>query len=181
MSNGTNNENRITEILLAFVDFLYAVVFALIVAEAYDKVIVNLARTPLETLGKIFLITGVFYLLSWDWLHARLLTTKNPYVSYRRFFMEILIAFAGYGAALRAIEGKISFLLYVLAILWIGVVWAHRTRKEYPNSVDLKELKNIVLLQSVAGILVLVAYVIWFHNQKGPIAPLQTIWIVALG
>lgn len=66
-------EERVQESLLAFVDFLYAVVFGLIVAKLFDDV-VHGPDSVLDKMGKVGFVGSVFYFLTWDWLHGRLLT-----------------------------------------------------------------------------------------------------------
>jgi len=71
-------EEKMRTALLTFIDILYAVVYGLILVQTYDQVIM-----PAEPLGEkannVLLVIGVFYFLTWDWLHARRLTLKNPY------------------------------------------------------------------------------------------------------
>ena len=140
-------EEKIQDALLTFTDFLYAVVFGLIVAETFDKIIVSETKSYLEKTSNLLLVLGVFYFLMWDWLHGRLLTLKNPHKSYRRFFIEIVVAACGYGAANRAINARVAFLVYVVLILIFGALWAGRTMQEYPRSRDLSELKVIKIYQ----------------------------------
>lgn len=181
MPNGNGDEREITEVLLSFVDFLYAVVFGLILAETYQEVI-DAEKGAIEIASNLLLIAGVFYFLSWDWLHARLLTHKNPYRSYRRFFLEIIIAFCGYGAALRAIEMKISLLFYLTLVLLLGSVWARRTLREHPRSNDRAELVMIQRLQvSVSAMLVALLFLFWDFNWSVPIKTWQTLSFILLG
>jgi hypothetical protein len=101
------NEERIQGFLLGFVDFLYAVLFGVILQQTFiDVLLVTTIPRP-EKLVRILLVVGVFYFLLGDWIQGRLLTLRNPYHSYKRFFVEIMIAFAGYGAAIEALRADI--------------------------------------------------------------------------
>lgn len=156
-------EEKVRDALLAFVDFLYAVVFGIIVAQLLDQVL-TANESVLEKGGRIFLVIGVFYFLTWDWLHGRLLTLKNPYKGYRRFFLEIIIAFAGYGAARAAILGEITLLYYTGIILVLGAWWARMTISEYPNSDDIQELRFIQWYQLTAFVGQLLVTIIWYRS-----------------
>lgn len=185
---------EIADALLLFVDFLYAVVFGLILAKTFDEVI-SLKAVPmgqplqpqrpqrhwLETAGNLFLIIGVFYFLAWDWLHGRLLTIKNSYRRYRRFFAEILIACCGYGAASSAVEMKPSLLVYLALVLLLGSAWGEWTRNEHRRSEDADELYVIHYLQTRTGIIVLAVYVLWQILWENTIDSWESILIVFLG
>lgn len=147
MTDQAEMEENVRSALLAFVDFLYAVVFGLVLAKLFDEVITSQVHW-LEKARKIALVSGVFYFLTWDWLHGRLLTLKNPYRGYWRFFIEALVAFGGYGAAQAAVEGKVMFLFYIGAILLFGVWWSKIALREHPDSGDNIELKFIQIYQS---------------------------------
>ena len=113
MANENDLAEKATSALLAFIDFLYAVVFGFIVADAFAQVVNETSKTWSDKAASLFLVVSVFYFVAWDWLHARLLILKNPYRSYRRFFYDIVIACFAYGAASAAIKGWPSFLLYL--------------------------------------------------------------------
>ena len=151
---------------LTFVDFLYAVVFGLVIVQLFDQAL--LTATPLSgKIGRTLIVAGVFYFLSWDWMHGRLLTLRNPYQKYRRFFIEILIAACGYGAARTALSGEPIFLLYIVGILLLGVWWAGKTRLEITESSDHHELEFLQLYQSIATLVVFWLYQYWVaHFQK---------------
>lgn len=155
-------EEKVNDVLLSFIDFLYAVVFGLIVSELFDKVFFVTEKTIIEKITSFLLVLGVFYFLLWDWLHGRLLTLKNPYKRYGRFFIELIIAFCGYGAALQVTKASVSFLAYIVIILLLGAVWAHWTIREYPDSSDKVELELIRLYQPFQVVVIsgLVAY--WY-------------------
>ena len=102
-------EERIQGFLLGFVDFLYAVLFGVILQQVYSDVLLIATLQRSEKLVRILLVVGVFYFLLGDWIQGRLLTLRNPYRSYRRFFVEVAIAFTGYGAALEALRADILF------------------------------------------------------------------------
>ena len=148
-------EDKVHDSLLAFTDFLYAVVFGMIVGKIFEDVI-NATGHWGDKLGKIALVGGVFYFLAWDWLHGRLLTLKNPYRGYWRFFLEIIIACCGYGAALGAVAASLSLLLYIAVILLLGVWWSTLTIREYPQSIDLRELRFVIRYQLVGFTFLLV-------------------------
>lgn len=158
---------KISDSLIMFVDFLYAVVFSLVVAEAFDKVIS--AKEAQLTLGektaRLSLIIAIFYFLAWDWLHARLLTIKNPYKGYTRFFIELIIAFSAYGAAYEVMRNNTFFLIYLALILLLGVVWSWRALSKYPESMDQREFRAIMRVQSIFGIISLAAF--WLLRTAG--------------
>lgn len=177
----TEDGVRITDTLLSFIDFLYAVVFGLVLAETFENVIEKEEKTFLDKSGNILLLIGVFYFLAWDWLHGRLLTIRNPYRRYRRFFIEALIAFCGYGAALDAIGMKVSFLVYIALILLLGALWARFTSKEHPASVDEKELRVIAVWQSVMTGVTISVYIVWRHAVGEKLILQQAMLFVLVG
>ncbi|MEK7637228.1 MAG: hypothetical protein AAB402_02420 [Patescibacteria group bacterium] len=162
-------EERVRESLLAFVDFLYAVVFGLIVAKLFDEV-VHGQDNVLDKIGKVGLVGSVFYFLTWDWLHGRLLTLKNSYRGYWRFFIEILIACCGYGAAEAAVTAKVSVIGYVAAILLLGAWWARIAVREHPASQDLYEFRFLSVYQAIcsAALIALLASYYIFVGQYIP-------------
>jgi len=175
-------EEKISDSLLAFIDFLYAVVFGLVLAEAYEEIINSETLGSLDKLGGILLVISVFYFLSWDWLHGRLLTLRNPYTRYRRFFIETLIAFFGYGAAISALQRNIFFLVYVSFVLWLGASWAFVTLREYPQSDDIRELKITETFQSASGFGPLIVFA--FHRYNWgyePMSPFEIVGVVLIG
>ncbi|MBI2100350.1 MAG: hypothetical protein HYT48_03385 [Candidatus Vogelbacteria bacterium] len=154
-------EQKVQESLLLFIDFLYAVVFGLIISETAKKVAVS-GSTTKDWVGTFTHVTGitmVFYFLTWDWVHARILTIRNPYKGYTRFFTEIGIAFCAYSMASQILEKELSFLLYTAAILLLGVWWAQKTLRDYPGSEDRSELKTIQKLQSLVGVVVVIGFI----------------------
>lgn len=157
-------EERITSALLAFIDFLYAVVFGLVLSQTFEEVVLEPTKTTVEKIINVLLVVGVFYFLSWDWLHGRRLTVKNPYKGYGRFFIEVIIAFLAYGAALGAIEFQIYFLICLSLILLLGSLWAKMTIKEYPESEDKYELMVILIYQTVFAIAGGVSAFIWYKS-----------------
>lgn len=173
-------DEKINDALLAFVDFFYAVVFGLIIAKIFDNILlpeVHLAdkvKSPL-------LVLGVFYLLLWDWLHGRMLTLRNPYPSFRRFFIEVIIACCGYGAAARALEGRVAFLFYVMLILLLGVLWAWLTMKEYPASDDRRELVLIITLQPLIALFVGGYWISWERLMGPTVGTVLTCVLIELG
>lgn len=154
--DGQERAERFSETLLVFVDILYAVVFGLILADTFERVINNPEKSIAEKASLVLLVASVFYFLAWDWLHGRLLTIKNPYRRYRRFFLEVLMACCAYGAALNAVQGSIDFLPYLSVVLLAGVAWARFTLQEYPESADQEELGVVRRLQlPLAGLTIL--------------------------
>jgi len=174
-------EEKMSGALLAFVDFLYAVVFGLIVAETFHKVVFSEKKSYLDKTSALLLVVGVFYFLMWDWLHGRLLTLKNPYKSYRRFFVELIIAFCGYGAAYAVVHAKASFLIYIALILFLGARWAKDTLKEYPESKDRFELYIIQSHQIVHATLGLFAFGIWYLFVRTEITLVEAGYFILFG
>ncbi|OGL85734.1 hypothetical protein A3I40_03070 [Candidatus Uhrbacteria bacterium RIFCSPLOWO2_02_FULL_48_12] len=167
--------------LLAFVDFLYAVVFGLVLAGTYERIILSEELSVLNRAGNTILVLGVFYFLTWDWIHGRLLTLKNPYTGYRRFFVEVVIAFCGYGAALGAVRGRISFMIGIILILMLGAYWARRTSREYPESPDIWELWIIQRYQARHAVLVSIVTIAWYYVFGSTITFVESISFVAFG
>src|SRR3989344_9185186 len=173
-------DEKINDALLAFVDFLYAVVFGLIVAKLFDDILLE----PVALADKVkssLLVLGVFYFLIWDWLHGRMLTLRNPFPSFRRFFIEAIIAFCGYGAATRALEGKVAFLFYVMLILLLGALWAWFTIREYPASDERQELVLIIALQPLNAVLVGACWIAWERLMGPTVSRVLTIALIELG
>lgn len=166
--------------LLAFVDFIYAIVFGLIVAKTFEEVLLEL-KTFGYKFSRLLLMFGVFYFLAWDWIHGRLLTLKNPYESYRRFFVEIVIAGCGYGAAGRAVEGLIAFLFYIALIFALGILWAEWTLQEYPNSPDRQELRLIRSNNIGWCIIALLFWALWERNVGPEIGLWGTVTLILIG
>lgn len=129
-------EQKTRDSLTDFINFLYAVVFGLIVAEMFPQVLMVTTTSVWQKAGNLLLLIAAFYFLSWDWLHGRLLTLKNPYKRYFRFFLEILIAACAYGVAFAALRRSIHIIQFIVLILLIGCWWSQVTLKEYPNSED---------------------------------------------
>lgn len=172
---------RVNDVLLAFVDFLYAVVFGLIVADTFEVVIRNPLTSAVDKTANVLLVLGVFYFLLWDWLHGRLLTLKNPYQGYRRFFLEIIVACCGYGAARAALKLEVSFVVYVILILFLGVLWAKWTLDECPTSGDARELKLIKFHQNFHAIIGSIMYLFWYAFISKAIALREALIFLVLG
>ncbi len=153
----SESEEKVQDALLSFVDFLYAVVFGLVLVQLFEQVISTQLAVQAKA-GKVLLVIGVFYFIAWDWMHGRLLTFRNPYTGYRRFFIEILIAASGYGAARSALNSDARFLLYLAMTLVLGVWWAHVSLKEVPGSPDEKELRFIRIYQGISAAAVCMFY-----------------------
>jgi len=174
-------EERMRSALLSFVDFLYAVVFALVLAETFTRVILPVEKTILEKTSNLILVIGVFYFLSWDWLHARRLTLKNPYTSYRRFFIEVVISFSAYGAALEAVRMEVTFLIYIFVGLLLGAIWARSTLQEYPQSEDAYELRFIQRYQTRYTFVGVSALFLWYYLISAIIRLQESIAFVLFG
>lgn len=174
------SEEKVQDALLTFVDFLYAVVFSLVLIQLYDQVISTALGLHIKV-GKVLLVTSAFYFLAWDWMHGRLLTLRNPYLGYRRFFIEILIAASGYGAALSALNSDARFLVYLVLILGLGVWWAHVTLKEAPGSPDEKELKFIRAYQSQVLAIIIGVYQFWRTNFGNEFRWWASFVLIAIG
>lgn len=156
---------KIGDSLLSFIDFLYAIVFGLVLDKAYSGIIMDHSKSYTDRGISLLLISGIFYFLCWDWLQGRLLMLRNPLKRYRRFFMEILIAFGGYGAALMAGESNSKFLLFIAAIYIVGVMWARSTIFEHPETGDMSELLTIKNIQPVLAVCTLLVYIfMWYHK-----------------
>lgn len=153
---------KLRDTLFAFIDFLYAVVFGLILAETYDKIILSDAKTFIDKCNNILLVIVVFYYLCWDWLHARQLTLTNPYIGYRRFFLEVIIAFVAYGATINAVRAQVLFFGYILLEMLLGVLWAWWTLQEYPESENKHELAIIMRYEGVYSILGFMVLGYWY-------------------
>jgi hypothetical protein len=88
-------EERITGFLQTFLDFVYAAVFAFLVQQTYEQVIMGAGDSDLaECLGvgaltrdmkftRLLLAGGAFYFLMTDYLQARLLISRNPFRGFR--------------------------------------------------------------------------------------------------
>jgi len=173
-------EEKMRSALLTFIDILYAVVYGLILVQMFDQVIMP-AKPVVEKANNVLLVIGVFYFLTWDWLHGRRLTLKNPYTSYRRFYMEVFIAFLAYGAALNALRVQIFFLLYILLGLLTGAIWARSTLKEYPESEDKLELRIIQRLQTTYTIAGTLLYLHWYIYVRRVITVYESVLFIVIG
>jgi hypothetical protein len=143
--NRREARKTITETLITFVDFLYAVVFGLILADTSTSILQNdrLPIWPTKAM-RLLLVLAMFYGLLWDWLHGRLLTKRNHYRRYGRFFLEILIAFSGYGAAIESVRSSVFCLFYISLVLLFGAVWAWTALYEFRINHDTKGFKSIL-------------------------------------
>ena len=163
MPTETELRQGINDSLTLFIDFIYALVFWQIVSEAFDKIIFPEAKTLSEFGHKftsLIAVFALFYFLAWDWIHGRILTLRNPYKGYARFFVEIAIAICAYGAVIEVIDQSVYFLWYITLILLLGVLWAKKTLRDYPESEDKRELNVIIDSHALAGILTYVVYLI---------------------
>ena len=142
-SKRIETEKKVAESLLIFIGFLYVVVFGLIIAGIFRDVLMPEDKPFSEKAVAILMVLAAFYFLVWDWLHGRLLTLKNHYSRYSRFFLEALIAACAYGVAFAALRGSIFILQFIALVLLLGSAWATITLREYPKSRDKRELKVI--------------------------------------
>ena len=157
-----NNEERIVSFLLAFVDFLYAVLFGFVLQQLHEKVLIAEGMSYYDKATRVLLVIGVFYFLMGDWISARLLTARNVYTGYRRFFLEVIIAFSGFGAAIEVLRAHPFFLGYIILVLVVGAYWAHCTIVEYPKSSDLLELNAIRVVQPITAIAGGISSYLWY-------------------
>ena len=163
-------EERIQGFLLGFVDFLYAVLFGVILQQVFTDVLLAEGLQRLEKLVRILLVVGVFYFLLGDWIQGRLLTLRNPYRSYRRFFVEVAIAFAGYGAAIEALRADISFVLYVTFVMSLGSYWSYSTLFEITDEQDRRELRTVMVVQPLTAFVGLSVWLLWYRFVGFPIS-----------
>lgn len=164
------DEERIQGFLLGFVDFLYAVLFGVILQQVYSDVLLAEGLRRPEKLVRILLVVGVFYFLLGDWIQGRLLTLRNPYRGYRRFFVEVIIAFAGYGAAIEALRADISFVLYITLVLYLGSYWSLCTIREVTDQRDERELRIVMIVQPLTAFVGLSAWFLWYRFVGYPIS-----------
>lgn len=157
-----DREERIVGFLLGFVDFLYAVLFGFILQRIFEDVVTNDQLMRSDKLVRIALVAGVFYFLLGDWIQGRLLTLRNPYRRYRRFFVEVGIAFAGFGAAIEAIRANVFFVGYIALVFLLGAYWAHSTLTEYPRTEDRRELLVIQVVQLLTAVTGGVSSLLWY-------------------
>ncbi len=174
-------EDKTMESMIDFIDFLYALVFGLIVAEMYPDVIMAATMPVWEKASSLLLVIAAFYFLAWDWLHSRLLTLKNPYKRYFRFFLEILVAACAYGVAFAALQKSIYVLHFVALILLIGCWWARVTLKEYPKSEDKKELDFIQQYQFRLAVVVEAGFMIRYFVSNEKVSMGETVVILVMG
>ena len=127
-----------TTILLRFLDFFYAVVFATFTRNVYERLICapptdageNLSLAPWANLVVanrelpfLFACSAAFF-VALDWIHARLLTEKHvPYVDHWRFFLDFVIAFLSFGALQEAAQGHARAVSYIALIYALGAGW----------------------------------------------------------
>jgi len=162
-------EEKIQDSLLAFVDFFYAVVFGLILAQTFDEIILKDVDpktlkeiSVVDKCSNLLLVSGVFYFLCQDWLHARNFTLRNPYTRYRRFYLEVIIAFVAYGAAISAVKIQASFFFYIFFGMLLGTLWIFLTLKEHPKSKDRRELIIVGIYETLVAVCGLIAYILWY-------------------
>lgn len=177
-------EEKMCNALLTFIDILYAVVYGLILVQTFDQVISSEMKTMDDVVKKtsnLILVFGVFYFLTWDWLQGRLLTLKNPYKSYRRFFIEVVITFLSYGAARGALKMEITFLAYIFLGLLLGAWWARSTLQEYPDSGDAYELRIIAIYQTAYTFVGTGIFLHWYFRIGKEIRTQESITFVVFG
>jgi hypothetical protein len=122
-----------TVALLRFIDFIYAVVFTTFVRNVFTDIIFAPPTEPaLNSYVSLdwpqflnLLLAGlVFFFVARDWIHARELTGRENYRNYTRFFIDLAVAFAAYGALTQAAEGSMSCVFYVFLMNFGGKLWA---------------------------------------------------------
>lgn len=177
-------EEKMQAALLAFIDILYAIVYGLILVQMFDQVISSEMKTIddiIKRTSNLILVLGVFYFLTWDWLQGRLLTLKNPYKNYRRFFIEVAIAFLSYGAARGALRMEITFLTYIFLGLLLGAWWARSTLQEYPDSTNAYELRIIAIYQTAYTFVGTAILLHWYYRISSDIRIQESIVFVGFG
>jgi len=181
MKEPPEKKDEIHPALFTFIDFIYAVVFALLVQQSFDEII-NKGEVPLlETIRVLTLVVCVFYFLAWDWVLGRLLTLRNPYRSYSRFFWEILIAAFAYGTASAAIKQKLIFLIHFALLLFLGGIWAWRTEHQLTETHDRQELCMIQALQFTGSAITLGFFAWWYWMVETTIElPLVILVVLAI-
>jgi hypothetical protein len=151
---------EVNQALVTFIDFIYAVVFGLIVAQAYDTIINDGGLLSDNNGAKLLLLLGFSYFFSWDWILGRILTLRNPYHNYTRVFCEILVAACAYGTVSAILKGKLTFLLHFALLLFSGAIWAQRTEaRAVPR--DAPELCTIQVSQYFGTALFILLYFVW--------------------
>ncbi|MFI5398318.1 MAG: hypothetical protein ACHQ9S_22505 [Candidatus Binatia bacterium] len=164
-----------TPSLLTFLDFVYVVVFGDFLHAIFDRIyssehpsVSSIFPLHLPHTHAFLLSAVVFWFVASDWLHARALTheDRNPYRSYRRFFLDLLIAFLSYFALRLSIERNVDTAVFVALMLTGGVLWARVCLSDYPTGPDRAALRLIAYthgctvgaLVVVWGILTVVTY-----------------------
>ncbi len=186
-------EEKVTGFLNTFLDFLYAAVFAFLVQQAYEKVILATSDPQLsktldvpfltreEKITRLFLVAGVLYFLMTDYIQARLLISRNPFRRFRRFFISFFIAVCYFGAAIEVMRADIFFLYYIVLILCFGSLWAHTALNEYPESGDKREMLVIRLVQPIMAFIGFAGYKYWSYRIGDIISIQGALFLLALG
>lgn len=186
-------EDYVTSFLQTFLDFVYAAVFAFLVQQTYERVILGvsdpnealcLGVVPLTRemkLTRLLLAGGVFYFLMTDYLQARLLISRNTFRGYRRFFISLLIAVLDFGAAIEVMRADIFFLVYIVLVLVFGFFWAHCALQEYPNSSDKTELRAIRVVQPLVAVVGSLIVYLWSRYIGDVISLYGAIFLLILG
>lgn len=158
--------------LVAFVDFIYAVVFTILVQQTFDRVINEASLSWSEKALRLLIVVAVFYFLAWDWIVGRILTLRHPYESYSRFFFEVLIAAFAYGTANAAVEGKVSLLVCFAFLLLAGMFWAMRTERQVERTDQWevhskRDAQELCMIQSLhfSGAVVALIFYCWWESQ----------------
>ena len=154
-------DGDIRSFLVTFSDFIYAVVFAIIVQQTFDQLVNDNDLSFLAKIPRLLLLGAIFYFLIWDWILGRILTIRNPYRGYTSFFYEVLIAIFAYGAASAAINDNVLFLLHFSFILFFGGLWARRMEQQITERRDLQELCMVQTLQFIGTLITLVFFIWW--------------------
>jgi hypothetical protein len=147
--------------LLRFIDYLYAVIFGLVVRALYEEIVspgclfyfnecgaFDISRT----ITSFILFFGAFWFVVVDWLDSRGLNEKYAHRTFRRFFIDVGIAFLSYGVFLFALKRQVYVLLFMAGIHVLGAWWAHRLKKEYPAIPEAVYL-NIYIICCLFGVL----------------------------
>ncbi len=177
----TNDENSqskdVREALITFVDFIYAIVFAAVVEKAYDEILAKETLSLASKLTRLLPIGAIFYFLAWDWITGRILTIRNPYKTYTRFFIELAIAACAYGTAASAISGSLDTIRFFAWLLFFGGLWARKTDSQLAEERDKRELCITQSLQFTASGVLSLIYITLFIF--GPINSPRTLGVLA--
>jgi hypothetical protein len=157
----TEIKAELNQALICFADFIYALVFGLVVIQLFDELCNGYEWITFERLLRLFTLLTLSYYLVWDWILGRILTLRNSYVGYTPFYCEVLIACFGYGSINAASKGNVLFIPLFGFVLVLGGIWARRMEEAHATSRDVKEFCTIQITHFTAAILTLLISVLW--------------------